>query len=144
MHFILDPASTRRYSDFSFAPSRHGKMQKPIASSDSADPTAKLGAHNCPTSNRSPRRARLTGAIVAAALDQKPVLRPLLLHRLESVVYPPAETVNHHLNHLTGTGEFSTGVDILKEDVRFFVEIRNGSLGHYLPFRRPERSSWAA
>jgi hypothetical protein len=30
------------------------------------------------------------------------------------------------------------------EDVRFSVEIRDGSPDHYLPFRRPERSSWAA
>ena len=30
------------------------------------------------------------------------------LHRPESILYPPAETVNHHL---MGAGEFSTGVD---------------------------------
>lgn len=31
---------------------------------------------------------------------------PPPLHRPESMVHPPAETVNHHL---TGAGEFSTG-----------------------------------
>lgn len=31
---------------------------------------------------------------------------PPPLHRPESMLYPPAETVNHHL---TGAGEFSTG-----------------------------------
>ena len=31
---------------------------------------------------------------------------PPLLHRPESMLYPPTETVNHHL---TGAGEFSTG-----------------------------------
>ena len=32
---------------------------------------------------------------------------PPPLHRPESMVYPPAATVNHHL---TGAGEFSTGI----------------------------------
>jgi len=32
---------------------------------------------------------------------------PPPLHRPESMVYPPAETVNHHL---TGAGEFSAGI----------------------------------
>ncbi len=43
---------------------------------------------------------------------------PPPLHRLVSIFYPPAETVNHHLPRGWGffnrhNGEFSTGVDTL-------------------------------